>query len=193
LALYLAALTTRGANPPPLAPELQRLQGTWQGVMVGDKAGKITITVTNDSFRFYRDKGFWFDTKITLPPGTNPQQLRATIIDCAPPPSPIGQVVIAIFKIEDGNLTLATGGGEEDETPLTFENFEERGGNRYEFRKAQPQDKAQAPDKCQPLDKCKPSDKCQPMDKCQTSEEILPFDKIFPLPNFNQPVTPKIR
>lgn len=96
--------------------------------------GKITITITGNSFHFHRDKNFWFDTTITLPAGTNPKQLKATIKDC-PTASSIGEVVVAIFKIEDGILTLATGNGD-GEAPKSFE---APGLNRYELRKIQPQ------------------------------------------------------
>ena len=50
--------------------------------------------------------------------------------------SSIGKVVVAIFKIEDGTLTLATDNGAE-ETPKGFE----AAPNRYELRKVQPQKK----------------------------------------------------
>ena len=52
---------------------------------MGDKSdGKITITITGNSFHFHRDTNFWFETTITLPAGTDPQQLHATIKDCPP-------------------------------------------------------------------------------------------------------------
>src|SRR5688500_13985416 len=85
----------------PTDSELQRLQGTWEGVVVGDKSdNKYTITVTGNSFHFHRDPKFWFATTITLPADTHPRQLHATIEDCAPgQESSVGQVVVAIFKI----------------------------------------------------------------------------------------------
>ena len=68
----------------PTSSARQRLQGTWEGVMIGqEKDGKITITITGNSLRFHRDTNFWFDTTFTLPPGTDPQQLHASIKDCA--------------------------------------------------------------------------------------------------------------
>ena len=93
----------------PTNAELQLLQGTWEGVLVGDKAHqKITITITGNSLHFHRDTNFWFETTFTLPAGTDPQQLHATIKDSWPPSKDaIGQVVPAIIKIEDGTLTLA--------------------------------------------------------------------------------------
>jgi uncharacterized protein (TIGR03067 family) len=128
--------------PAPTASELQRLQGTWEGVVVGDKSDdKYTITITGNSLHFHRDSKFWFATTITLPAGTDPPQLHATIRDGAPgQESSVGKVVVAIYKIEDGLLTLATRGGDGDEeTPKDFEATEDQGLTRYELRKVQPQ------------------------------------------------------
>ena len=131
----------------PTVAELQRLQGTWEGVTAGDE---VTITITGNSFHFYRDTNFWFETTITLPAGTDPKQLYATIKDCPPPQGDsIGKVVGAIFKIEDGTLTLATGGaGSSPEgTPKNFEATEDKGQSRYELRKVQPPKKNTQPPK----------------------------------------------
>jgi uncharacterized protein (TIGR03067 family) len=132
-----------GAEASPRAPtgnaaELKRLQGTWEGVVVGDKAGqKITITITGNSLHFHRDKDFWFETAITLPGGPDPQQLHATIKGSAQGDNSNGKVVVAIFKIEDGTLTLAAGGSEG--TPKSFAASEDQGLTLYELRKVQPQ------------------------------------------------------
>jgi len=127
----------------PIAAELQLLQGTWEGVVVGDESHeKITITITGNSFHFHRDTNFWFETTITLPAGKDPKQFHATIKDC-PTASSIGQVVGAIFKIEDGTLTLATIGDDAEETQKSFE----AAGTRYELRKVQPQKKNAEPPK----------------------------------------------
>ena len=80
-------LTTKAkcvVNQPTNA-ELQLLQGTWEGVMVGqEKDGKITITLTGNSLHFHRDTNFWFATRFTLPAGKDPQQLHATIQGSSP-------------------------------------------------------------------------------------------------------------
>ena len=97
---------------------------------------KDTITITGNSLHFHRDSKFWFATTITLAPDTDPRQLRATIKDGAPgQESSVGKVVVAIFKIEDGLLTLAAGGDEE--APKSFE--ADQGLTRYELRKVLPQ------------------------------------------------------
>ena len=74
-------------------------------------------------------QNFWFETTIALPAGTEPQQLHATIKRGA---NSIGQVVVVIFKIEDGTLTLATGNGSEEALKVF-----EAASNRYELRKVQ--------------------------------------------------------
>ena len=133
----------------PTNAELRLLQGTWEGAVVGDKSHqKITITITGNAFHFHRDTNFWFDTTITLPAGTDPKQLHATIKGCPPSQaSSIGQVVRAFFKIEDGTLTLATIGDADEETPKSFEASEDKGLTRYELRKVQPQKKNTQPPK----------------------------------------------
>lgn len=133
------------ANQPTNA-ELQLLQGTWEGVLVGDEAQqKITITITGNSLHFHRDTNFWFETTFTLPAGKDPKQLHATIKGCPPssPPDFMGKVVKAFFKIEDGTLTLATIGDDAEETAKGFE----AAGTRYELRKVQPQKKNAEPPK----------------------------------------------
>lgn len=103
----------KGAGNQPTAAELEPLQGTWEGVReeggAGDKPReKITVTITGNSLHFHRDTNFWFNTTFTLPAGTNPKQLHATIKGCPTSQADsIGEVVGAIFKIEDGTLTLA--------------------------------------------------------------------------------------
>ena len=133
----------------PTDSELQRLQGTWEGVVVGDRSdNKYTITITGNSFHFHRDSNFWFATTITLPADTDPRQVHATIEDCAPgQESSVGKVVVAIYKIEDGKLTLAAVGEGTDETRKTFEAAEDEGWTRYELRKVQPQKKNTEPPK----------------------------------------------
>lgn len=121
--------------------ELQLLQGTWEGVQVGDEA-RITITINGNSLHFHRDKNFWFETAVTLSPGKAPKQLDATIKDCAEKGS-IGEVVKAVYKIEDGTLILATLGDDAEGAPESFETS----GARYDLRKIKPQEKNNEPPK----------------------------------------------
>lgn len=144
----LPTLAKRPAGQPTPAG-LQPLQGTWEGVMVGDKSqAKVVVTITSNSLHFHRDTNFWFQTTITLPAGTTPPQLHATIKGCPPSQSEsIGKMVVAIYRIEGGTLSLATGGGGPEEAPKDFEAGEDGGVSRYELRRVQPSRKDAEPPK----------------------------------------------
>lgn len=109
--------------------------------MAGSEAdGKITITIAGNSLHFQRDTDFWFETTFTLP-ATYPQQLHATIKDCAEPCDDIGKVVFAIFKVEDETLTLVGIQASAKEPPKTFgeiPGIEDKSIFRYTLKKAQP-------------------------------------------------------
>jgi hypothetical protein len=53
-------------------------------------------------------------------------------------------VVVALFKIEGGTLTLAARGDGSEETPISFEDEKV---TRYELRKVQPEKKNTQPPK----------------------------------------------
>ena len=100
--------------------------------------GKITITIAGNSLHFQRDTDFWFETTFTLP-ATYPQQLHATIKDCAEPCDDIGKVVFAIFKVEDETLTLVGIQASAKEPPKTFgeiPGIEDKSIFRYTLKKA---------------------------------------------------------
>ena len=109
LALLLAALFNACQSVPTQTAadvaDLRRLQGYWEGSGPG---GDCSVTISGNSLLFYARADFWYETTFTLPAGTDPQQLHATIIkDSSSQQSDIGTVVVTIFKIEDGTLTLA--------------------------------------------------------------------------------------
>lgn len=132
-----AAVTTN----QPIAAELQPLQGSWEGVLVGhEAAGKVSITITGNSLHFQGvNMDEWYKTTFTLPV-TYPQQLHATIKDCPHPCDDIGKVVLAIFKIEDGTLTLVGIQASAVEPPKTFGEIpgvEDNRIFRYKLKKVQ--------------------------------------------------------
>jgi uncharacterized protein (TIGR03067 family) len=138
LPTLLLGLQAGCTSRPPPDSALQRLQGTWEGVGVGGKPGeKVTIKISGDSFHFHRDSDFWFKTRIALPPGTEPQQMLATILDSASAGDTVGQVIGAIVKIEDGTLIVATKGGDgpSEQMPKGFDVTQEAGLTRFDLRK----------------------------------------------------------
>ncbi|MBV6505256.1 MAG: hypothetical protein ILNGONEN_00814 [Syntrophorhabdaceae bacterium] len=138
LALSLAALFTAcQSTPTPIAAELKPLQGSWEGEGAG---GKCSITITGNSLH-YRAGTTWYETTFTLPAGTDPQQLRATIKDCGPSKDALGTVVFVIYKLEDETLTLTTY-DPSDEPPKTFNS-----ANLYVVKKVHPQKENAEPSK----------------------------------------------
>lgn len=123
-------------TPTQTSADLNRLQGYWEGDGSG---GKCSITITANSLHYYGRPDHWFETTFTLPRGTDPQQLHATIKDCSPQEDSIGQVVFAFFKIEDGTLTLAVFDDGNDEQSKSFE--DENIISIYKLRKIEPQKK----------------------------------------------------
>ena len=130
-------------TPAATSAQLRSLEGDWEGDGAG---GKCSITITGDSLYYYGRTNFWFKTSFILPTGTDPQQLHATIKDCArPSEDSIGKVIFAIFKIEDGTLTLVTLTEDDmsDKRPKTFTNA----SNRYILKQVHPQKKNTDPPK----------------------------------------------
>lgn len=122
----------------PSAAALQRLQGYWDGELLGG-AVKCSITVTGDSLYFYSRPDFWYQTTFTLPAATDPQQLRATITDTAPSATNgIGKVIIAILKIEDGTLTLAVNQDSDGPPPKAFPSETNSVIARYDLKRSRP-------------------------------------------------------
>ena len=130
---FAALFTACQGTPTRTATELRRLQGYWEGDAA---AGKSSITITGNSLQ-YRAGTNWWKTTFTLPAGTAPQQLHATIKESSPPTNGIGQVVFAIFKIEDGTLTFVTFAEDDmsDKSPKAFANAT----SRYSVKKVHPQ------------------------------------------------------
>jgi hypothetical protein len=71
------------------------------------------VTISGNSLSYYqpaRDPegaDFWYATTFTLPAGTEPKQLHATILkNSSPEPADIGRVVVVLYEIEDETLTL---------------------------------------------------------------------------------------
>ncbi len=127
------------------AAELQRLQGTWEGGLEGHETeGKVSITITGNTLHFQGLKPTErYQATFTLPAGTDPQQLHATIKG-GPVPKDIGKVVVAIFKIEHETLTLAGISASAVQSPRSFGQdpaFENNSMFRYELRKVQPKRK----------------------------------------------------
>lgn len=151
LALSLAALFTGcQSTPARTAAELKPLQGYWEGFLLGATNFKCSITITGNSLYHYARTDFWQKATFTLPAGTEPKQLRATIKDAPQPNDIIGAVVVAIYKIEDGTLTLALNQEDPERLPpKTFPSDDTWPFSSYVLKKVQLQPKNTQPPKTQ--------------------------------------------
>ena len=135
--LLLAMFFTACQSPPTqTGGNLKRLQGYWEGDGSG---GKYSITISDDSLFYYGRADFWFETTFTLPAGTDPQQLHATIVkDNSADQSDIGTVIVAIYKIENGTLTLAVNQDSDGSALNSFSSEANGSIARYDLKQVQP-------------------------------------------------------
>lgn len=113
---------------PPTTEEL--LQGNWEGK---GPAGRIWVTIEEDTLRFFARDDFWYEATFVVPAGKFPPELRATIIDSSPPTDGIGTEVIALLEIEPRKLTLGVDDGSAV-APRTFDDAL----SLYELRQLRP-------------------------------------------------------
>ena len=127
-ALVLAASFMACQEAPTHTAE-DRLQGFWEGT-----DDDYSISISGNSLFFYGREDFWYDAEFELPAGTDPTQLHATILrDNSGEDDDVGTVIVAIYKIEDGTLTLvALADGAPRDT------FDDDSLGRYDLRRAPP-------------------------------------------------------
>ena len=120
---------------PPETAEHALLQGKWEGVEVGKEAnGKCTMMVTGNKMEFQGwRKEEWYKAAFSLPPRTEPKQLRGSILEC-PIPEMVGKTSPGIYKLENGKLTVAAFRPGSAEVPTSFELVP--GVRIFEFTKA---------------------------------------------------------
>lgn len=140
LILFALSLTTVPSVYPSTSSlasaKPTRLEGYWEAVRPGDD---YSITVTGNSLHFYGREDLWYETTFTIPAGTDPQQLHATIIkDSSERERDIGKVVVALFKIEDGTLTLGVIGSFDGLLASPVTDGWDQADDRYYLKRVQP-------------------------------------------------------
>jgi uncharacterized protein (TIGR03067 family) len=128
--LIVLALILTGLCPAfgdPQSEELAALQGTWKGTETGHEAkGTCTITVEGSAVRFQGwHKDEWYKGTFKLILGQKPKQLHAKVTDC-PVPEFVGKTSHAIYRIQDGTLTLVARRPGDPGTPSGFEDSKSR-------------------------------------------------------------------
>jgi uncharacterized protein (TIGR03067 family) len=101
-------------------PDIQKLQGTWVGTELG-REGEVTLTFSGNSIDF---KGAsdqeWYKGLAVLNEELTPKQADFTIEEC-PAPNYVGKIAKAIYKLEDGVLTLAGSEPGSETRPVSFD------------------------------------------------------------------------
>ena len=115
----------------PQKPDSVVLQGAWSGQEVGAKApGSPALTFAGTTLEFHgANPQEWYKGTFTLKEDTNPKQLDAVVTEC-PFPQYVGKTVHAIYKIEDGKLTLT---GNEPGNPAVPASFDAQGARQIVF------------------------------------------------------------
>jgi hypothetical protein len=126
----LAVSLAVGQSLPARATvQAKNLQGSREGEGAG---GKCSIKIDGNSL-LYRAGTNWHQTTFTLPAGTGPQQLHATIKDSWPPvKESVGTVVHVIIKLEGETLPLVSF----DESKEPPKDFEDGGTSKYVVKKS---------------------------------------------------------
>src|SRR5580658_8081813 len=116
--LVFGRLKSFGSDSPAL-------QGTWSGQEVGATiTGSPSLTIEGAKLVFHgADTNEWYTATFKLREDKSPKQLEAVINDC-PIPQYVGKTDQAIYKIENGKLTLT---GNEPGNPAVPASFDAQG------------------------------------------------------------------
>ncbi|MBX7207802.1 MAG: protein kinase [Verrucomicrobiaceae bacterium] len=113
-----------------------QLQGAWRGSESG-REGECTLTVEGATVSFQGvDAQEWYRGNFELVPGTNPQQLKAVITECADPDY-VGKIALAIIAIDGDRLSFV---GKEPGVTVAPTGFEGDAHSRhFVLRRATPE------------------------------------------------------
>ena len=110
-------------------------EGTWKGREVTtDHEGAASLTFSGQTLTFHgADPSDWVKGTFTLREDTTPKQLIGTVTE-SDSPDIIGKKVCAIYKMEDGTLTIT---GNEPDDPNFPAAFDASGSRQFVLKHAQ--------------------------------------------------------
>jgi uncharacterized protein (TIGR03067 family) len=108
------------------------LQGKWKGEEInGETPGVCRLTIAGNIIEFHgANSNEWYKIAITLHEDASPKLFTGDVKEC-PAPDFVGQSIGAIYKLENGALTIA-GNAPGQAPPKTFDAPESR---RFVFKK----------------------------------------------------------
>jgi len=89
--------------------DLTAVQGTWKGRIVqGEPAHECSIVISGTNYDFHdiTDPNVWYKGTFSLREDTTPRQYIAVVNEC-PFPQYVGKTSMAIYRLENGTLTIA--------------------------------------------------------------------------------------
>jgi uncharacterized protein (TIGR03067 family) len=112
--------------------DLAAIQKSWHGEESGGPKGGQTnsLVLSGNNLEFHgANPQEWYKGTFTLREDTTPKQMIVTITDCAAPQY-IGKIANAIYKVENGTLTIA---GNEPGNPAIPPSFDAPGTRLVTF------------------------------------------------------------
>lgn len=112
------------------------LQGAWKGQETqANASGTPSLVLSGANLEFHgADANEWYKATFTLREDTNPKQLVAIITEC-PAPQYVGKTANAIYRVEDGTLTIT---GNEPGNPAMPATFDAPGARQIVFKPERP-------------------------------------------------------
>ena len=98
------------------------LQGTWKGQELGASAeGECSVVIAGKNLEFRGvNTNEWYKGTFSLREDVNPKQLAAAITEC-PSPSYNGKTIYALYRVENGTLTITANAPGSPTAPLSFD------------------------------------------------------------------------
>jgi uncharacterized protein (TIGR03067 family) len=116
------AATQSAAPSTPSKVDSTSLEGKWTGVEIThDNEGPVTLTFTADTMAYQgHEANDWVKGTFSVRENTSPKQFIGVITGAESPDS-IGKKVYAIYKIDDGTLTITGAAPGESDFPAEFD------------------------------------------------------------------------
>lgn len=117
--------------------DLDALQGTWQGQLLGPtEPPTATLVISGEHLELkMADTNVWYKARFSLRPETNPKQLVATITAC-PFPESLGKTANGTYRFEEGGGLRMSANQPGD--PAVPAGFDAPGVPQYFFRALKP-------------------------------------------------------
>jgi uncharacterized protein (TIGR03067 family) len=124
MAIVFAAVgcSKKDTAEPAVKSDLATIQKSWNGQERGRALGQTNMLVlSGNNLEFHgANPQEWYKGTFTLHEDTTPKQMIVVITDC-PAPQYIGKTANAIYRIENGTLTIAGNEPGNPAMPATFD------------------------------------------------------------------------